>query len=121
MLTDKQEKFLELIFTPLYMNDYKGAAIEAGYSVNSSVWQIVDGLKEKILERVELELALSSPAAAKKIIEVLHNGETKGAKSILDAASTILDRAGLVKKDKMEVEHKGASGVFIMPSKKPID
>lgn len=120
ILTDKQEKFLELIFLPEYCNNYKAAAIEAGYSVNTPVWQIVNGLKQEILDRVELNLALHAPNASNKIVEVMNNPDSKGSKSVLDASGMILDRVGIVKKEKLEIDHKSVNGMFILPAKKEV-
>jgi hypothetical protein len=39
----------------------------------------------------------------------------------LQAAQTILDRVGLGKKDRLEVDHNVSGGIFILPEKKTID
>lgn len=120
MLTDKQTKFLDLIFLPEYIDDYKSAALAAGYSPTTPINNIIDGVKEMILERVEMYLALSAPKSAKRVVDVLNDPEIKGAKAILEASGMILDRVGVVKKDRIEIEHKSASGIFIIPAKKEL-
>jgi len=39
----------------------------------------------------------------------------------LAAAQTILDRAGVVKTDKLDVNHNVSGGIFILPEKQTID
>jgi hypothetical protein len=39
----------------------------------------------------------------------------------LQAAQTILDRVGLGKQDRMEVNHNVGGGIFILPEKQTID
>lgn len=116
-LTDKQEKFLELIFKPEYLHNYAKAAVDAGYSPNSPIHIIVQGVQKQILERVEMYLATKAPSAAMRIIDVLQSPDMKGAKAALEAATTIMDRVGLSKKERIELEVKAPSGVFILPSK----
>ena len=39
----------------------------------------------------------------------------------LQAAQTILDRAGVVKTDKLDVNHNVSGGIFILPEKQTIN
>ena len=39
----------------------------------------------------------------------------------LQAAQTILDRVGVAKRDRLDVTHKAAGGIFILPEKAPIE
>lgn len=118
-LTEKQAKFLEFIFLPQYVDNYKQAALDAGYSENSSVYDIVRGVQKEILAKVDQYLALNAPRAAKRVLDVLNNSDQKGAKVALDAAGMVLDRVGISKKDRLEVDVKAASGVLILiPAKK---
>ena len=39
----------------------------------------------------------------------------------LQAAQTILDRAGVVKTDKVDINHNVSGGIFILPEKHTID
>ena len=38
----------------------------------------------------------------------------------LQAAQTLLDRVGIAKRDKLDVTHSAASGIFIIPSKEKL-
>ena len=67
-------------------------------------------------------LARSAPSAAFKLIEVLDsNRPIPQANMKLKAAETILDRVGLGKQDKLQVDHNVSGGIFILPEKKTID
>ena len=107
-LTDKQESFLEhLIDTK---GDAKQAAELAGYSGHYS--QIVKSLI----------LANSAPRAAFKVVEIMEsNRPVVQASNKLAAAITLLDRVGVSKVDKLDVTHKAAGGIFLMPDKKPME
>ena len=117
-LTDKQESFLEhLIDTK---GDAKQAAELAGYSGHYS--QIVKSLKTEILEVTQEILANSAPRAAFKVVEIMEsNRPVVQASNKLAAATTLLDRVGVSKVDKLDVTHKAAGGIFLMPDKKPME
>jgi hypothetical protein len=117
-LTDQQELFLDLLFSDEFVNDPRGAANVAGYSQKTPIKSIMNGVKEEIIGRTDLYLVLHAPKSVKNIINVLDNPAQAGAKARLDAAAAILDRAGLSKKERVEVEHKAAPGVILLPPKK---
>jgi hypothetical protein len=61
-------------------------------------------------------LALNAPKAALGMIGVLDDPSALGARNTVAAAKELLDRAGVVKKEKMEVT--GPEGaMFILPPK----
>ena len=78
----------------------------------------LDALKEEILERAEYSLALNSAKAVKGLVDSLdEDGKTPGVNIRMEAAKQILDRVGLVKKDKIEMTGQVAHGIFILPAK----
>tara|TARA_R110002020_G_scaffold408772_1_gene618568 strand:+ start:111 stop:548 length:438 start_codon:yes stop_codon:yes gene_type:complete len=117
-LTDKQESFLEhLIDTK---GNAKQAAELAGYSGHYS--QIVKSLKTEILEVTQEILANSAPRAAFKVVEIMESDRpVVQANNKLAAATTLLDRVGVSKVDKLDVTHKAAGGIFLMPDKAPME
>lgn len=117
-LTEKQEKLLNLLFEDEFINNPRGAMRAAGYSDYTTFNEIVSGIKESIIEKTDQYLALHAAKAVQGVLDVLDNSEQKGAKARLEAASMILDRVGITKKERLEVEHKGASGILIIPAKK---
>tara|TARA_R100000458_G_C8248521_1_gene225905 strand:+ start:351 stop:788 length:438 start_codon:yes stop_codon:yes gene_type:complete len=119
-LTPKQESFLEhLVETH---GDAKKAAELAGYK--SHYHHVVKGLKSEILELTQEVLANSAPKAAFKLVEIMEsNRPIVQANNKLAAAQTLLDRVGVGKIDRVDVNHNvnGGGGIFLMPDKSPID
>jgi len=77
-------------------------------------------LREEIIEKASMVLAMNAPKAAFGIVGVLDDPSAMGARNSVAAAREILDRTGLVKKEQVEV--KGPeNGLFILPPKKTED
>ena len=118
-LTDKQQAFLtHLVET---QGDAKEAAKLAGYS--SHYHHVVKTLKSEILELTQEVLANSAPKAAFKLVEIMEsNRPIIQANNKLAAAQTLLDRVGVGKVDRVDVNHNvNSGGIFLMPDKKPLD
>jgi hypothetical protein len=117
-LTEKQEAFLNhLVDTG---GDFKKSAELAGYSGNH--YQILKALKNEVVDLASDVLAREAPTAAFKLIEVMKSDKpVPQANNKLQAAQTILDRAGVVKMDKVDINHNVSGGIFILPEKHTID
>jgi len=114
--TEKQLVFLDALFNEANGDPIKACAI-AEYSPKNH-YHVVKALKKEILERAETTLALHSAKAVKTIVD--HMGDdavNPGAKLRMLAAKEVLDRIGLVKKEKLEIDARVAHGIFIMPAK----
>jgi len=119
-LTEMQEKFLDALFGDAE-GDVKLAASMAGYA--PTTWnKVVAALKEEILERTEYELALNAPKAARKISSAMDTEESTapGVNTRLAAAKEVLDRVGIAKKERLQIEGTGANSIFILPAKNPV-
>ena len=115
-LSEKQKQFLSALFGEAEGNPREAAKV-AGYSPTSYP-KVVQGLKDEIIERAESVLAAHSPQAALGISRALtDDGSIPGASIRMEAAKQILDRVGLVKKEKIDVNAKVAHGIFILPPK----
>ena len=116
-LTEKQQKFLDCLVTT--NGDLKQAAELAGYS-NGSHYQVVKALKNEIIDFATDVLANSAPEAAFKLVEIMNtNKPMPQIQNKLQAAQAILDRVGVVKKERLDVNHNiGSGGVFILPEKR---
>lgn len=117
-LTDKQEKFLE------HLVDTKGnlklSAELAGYRGNH--YQVIQSLKEEIIDLASNVLAREAPSAAFKLVEIMHSDEAVPQANVkLQAAQTLLDRVGVIKKEKLDVNHNVTGGIFILPKKETIN
>ena len=114
-LTTKQQIFLENII-PCGGN-LKQAAEIAGYAPGSYT-TIAKDLRKEIIELAENVMAFNAPQAAMKVVEmVTSDNPVPQANVRLQAAQTLLDRVGLGKKDKLEVDVQNSQGLFILPAK----
>lgn len=119
-LTDTQEKFLDALFGEA-KGDPKLAAEIAGYAPHSYP-KVVRNLKKEIIELAENHLSTYSAKAAAKMVDLLEeDGTTPHANIRLAAASQILDRVGIVKKDQLDINMKALHGIFILPAKDGTD
>ena len=117
-LTEKQQSFLNYLVET--EGDAKKAAELAGYT--SHYHHVVKTLKNEILELTQEVLANSAPKAAFKLVEIMEsNRPIVQANNKLSAAQTLLDRVGVSKIDKLDVNHNLNSGIFVMPDKAPLD
>ena len=115
-LTKKQKIFLSALFGEAN-GEPRAAAEIAGYAPTSYP-KVVQGLKDQILERAETILAAHSPKAALSIANAIDDdGSIPGASIRMEAAKQILDRVGLVKREKIDINAKIAHGIFILPAK----
>lgn len=118
-LTDKQQLFLDTLFNEELNPDMcpKIARDVAGYVDNVSVTSIISGIKASLQDDMQSFFLSNSPAAAKKIISIMSDkNPSPNSDRVLSAASQILDRAGVSKKDKQEVELKLPDGIVILPA-----
>lgn len=118
-LTEKQEAFLEAL-----MGEARGSIREAmrlaGYSETTRTTEVVGPLKEQIIERASMMLAMNAPKAAFGMVGVLDDPTALGARNQINAAKEVLDRTGLIKKEQVEVKATGG-GMFILPPKNSDD
>jgi phage terminase small subunit len=114
-LTEKQQTFLNALFT-----EANGSLTEAkriaGYSPTQYTGDIVNALKEEILDRTNTYLAQNAPRAAMAMVGALHDPTQMGIKEKMQAAKEVMDRVGIIKAEKIHVEATG--GVMILPPKR---
>ena len=113
-LTDRQQKFIDALFSEAN-GSIKDAKIIAGYSPNSNNNEIISALKDEILEATQTYMAGNAPKAAVAMVSSIDDPTQLGIRDRLSASKEILDRIGLVKTEKMQVEETG--GVMLMPPK----
>lgn len=115
-LTPMQEAFLEALCGDSRGN-IREAMTAAGYSANTRINEVVGPLRDEIIDRASMVLAMNAPKATYSMVDVLNDPGSMGARNAVAAATQILDRTGLVKKEQVEI--KGPEGgVFILPPKK---
>ena len=113
-LTEKQQKFLDVLFDEAG-GDVVRAKELAGYSPNNSTTTIIKAIKEEIVEATQLYMARNAPRAAMSIVSGMVEPTELGMKDKLTAAKDLLDRVGLVKTEKLQVEAN--NGLMILPPK----
>ena len=113
--TEKQMAFLDALMGEAKGNIRRAMDI-AGYAKTTKSGEVVSNLREEVIKRASLMLALNAPKAAFGIVDVLDDPSSMGARNSISAAREILDRAGLVKKEQVEVASTGG-GMFILPPK----
>jgi phage terminase small subunit len=113
-LTERQQKFLDVLFDEAN-GDVVQAKILAGYSPTSSTSDIVRGIKDEVLEATQMYMARNAPRAAVAMVSGINDPTELGLREKMTAAKELLDRTGLVKTEKMQVETTG--GVMLMPVK----
>ncbi len=117
-LTEKQQKFLDCLIET--NGNPKEAAEMAGYSGNH--YQVVKSLKNEIIDLATDVLAHSAPEAAFKLVDIMQTDRPiPQIANKLQAAQTILDRVGVTKKERLEVNHNTSGGVFILPAKNDVN
>jgi hypothetical protein len=113
-LNERQQKFLDVLFEEAG-GDVVSAKKLAGYSENTPTTAIVKGLKEEILEATQMYMARNAPKAAMAMTGALYDPTELGIRDKMAAAKELLDRTGLIKTEKVQVEASG--GVMLMPAK----
>ena len=113
-LTEKQKKLLEVLFHEAG-GDIVTAKKLAGYSDATSSTEVINSLKEEILNATSIYMARNAPKAAMAMVGALYDPTELGIRDKMSAAKELLDRTGLVKTEKMQVEARG--GVMLMPPK----
>lgn len=113
--TELQQRFLDALCGDA-RGDIRTAMNIAGYSPQTKISEVVGPLKEEIVERASLMLAMNAPKATFSMLNVLDDPGQMGARNAVSAASQILDRAGLVKKEQVEVKGP-VGGIFVLPPK----
>jgi hypothetical protein len=113
-LTERQQKFLAVLFDEAG-GDVVAAKKLAGYSDKSNTSEVVKSMKDEIMEATQLYMSRNAPKAAMAMVGGLYDPTELGIRDKMTAAKELLDRTGLVKTEKMQVEATG--GVVLMPPK----
>lgn len=113
-LTERQQKFLDVLFDEAH-GDAVQAKRLAGYSDSVSTTEVIKGIKEEIMERTQLYMARNAPRAAMSLVAGMIDPTELGLRDKLNAAKDLLDRVGLVKTEKVQVE--ATNGLMILPPK----
>jgi hypothetical protein len=114
-LTEKQQKFLDVLFEEARGNLHEAKKL-AGYAPDQSTNLLVISLRDEILERTNTYLAQNAPRAAMAMVGALIDPTELGIKEKMQAAKEVMDRVGIIKSEKIQLETSG--GVMILPPKR---
>ena len=117
-LTERQQKFIDALFADANGN-IKDAKIIAGYSPNTNNNEIIASLKDEILDATQTYMAGNAPKAAVAMVTGIDDPTQLGIRDKMSAAKELLDRTGLIKTEKVQVEASG--GVMLMPTKQVVE
>ncbi len=117
-LTEQQQKFIDALFAEAN-GSIKDAKVIAGYSPNSNNNEIIKSLKDEIIEATQTYMAGNAPKAAVAMVTGIDDPTQLGIRDKMSAAKDLLDRAGLIKTEKLQVESSG--GVMLLPPKNNTD
>ena len=118
-LTEQQQTFLSVLATSA-KGDINKALNIAGYK-ETSYYNVIQSLKDEIIDVATKILAKSAPQASQKLVEILNSDDPiPQVNAKLQAAQTLLDRVGVSKRDKLDVTHTATSGIFLLPEKKTL-
>lgn len=117
-LTDKQQLFLDVLFEEAEGDPLKAKKL-AGYSDNVPTSSVTASLVDEIAELTRKFIAQSSTKAAYTMFKVMGATDMLGAKERMAAAKDLMDRAGFVKTEKVEIAT--TEPVFILPAKRSSD
>lgn len=116
-LNPQQEMFLDYLFSGTDIMHPDEAKQRAGYPKNYPVIKIIKGIQKELLERADEYLAMHTPAGVTGLVNIMNNPHDPGNKIKLQAIIEILDRGGVVKKEKAEVAAPTQNFIFTLPSK----
>ena len=114
-LTEKQQLFLDALFSNECGGDPVKAKRAAGYSDNFPTKELLKSLQDEIVDAARDHLHHLAAKAAMSMGEVLMTPEKLGNREKLAAAKELLDRVGIVKTEKVDVNIGG--GVILLPAK----
>jgi hypothetical protein len=117
-LTEKQQKFLDVLFDEAGGNLVKAKKL-AGYADAVTSKQVAEPLAEEIAELTKKFIASSATKAAYSMFEIMNSPTDLGNKEKMAAAKDVLDRGGFVKTEKVEVS--ATNPLFILPQKENED
>tara|TARA_R100000458_G_C8194449_1_gene187044 strand:- start:343 stop:711 length:369 start_codon:yes stop_codon:yes gene_type:complete len=113
-LTEKQQKFMAVLFDEAG-GDVVTAKKLAGYSDGTATSDILKALKDEIADGTKEYMARIAPKAAVAMGNALVDPTELGIRDKMTAAKDLLDRAGFIKTEKVNVESSG--GLFVLPAK----
>lgn len=119
-LSAQEFAFLDYLFDGEKMRNPDEAKQLAGYPSNYPVLKIIRKVSKELLQKCDDYLALYAPHGLMGLMDILNNPNEPGSKIRLQAVVELLDRAGVVKKEKSEVASAAPSYILYLPPKQEL-
>ena len=113
-LNERQHRFLDVRYDGVGW-DVEQAKVLTGYSAPSSTSDIIKSSEEEVMDATQLYMSRNAPKAAVAMVSGVDDPTQLGIRDKLSASKELLDRVGLIKTEKVQVEASG--GVMILPPK----
>lgn len=119
-LTKQELLFMECLFDGQEMRNPDLAKKMAGYDSSYPVLKIVRRISKELVQKCDDYLALYAPQGLRGLFDVINNPTEPGSKVKLQAIIELLNRAGVVAKDKTEINQAAPNYIFYLPNKQEI-
>lgn len=120
-LPTQEQIFLDYLFDGETVCHPNEAKIKAGYPADYPILKIMKAVQKELIERMDSTATMYTPQAFMGLIELMNEPETPGNKLRLQVLLELLDRGGVVKKEKTEVVAAAPNFMFVLPSKVQIE
>lgn len=120
-LTEQEQLFLDYLFDGDVIRHPNEAKQLAGYAKDYPLSKILKNINKELVERCDNYLTLYAPKGVVGLLNIINDPNEPGTKIRLQAITDLLDRAGVVKKEKSEVMQAQPNFMFVLPSKTSID
>jgi hypothetical protein len=114
-VTERQQLLIDHLLGAA-KGDVRTAMTMAGYSEYTTTHEALNPIADEIIKQTQMYIATNAPKAAIGMVGVITDPSMLGAKNVIAASKELLDRAGLVKKEKIEITAPEGA-MFILPPK----
>jgi hypothetical protein len=115
--TEMQTKFLDAMSDPDNRGDVRACMDIAGYSKAYRPSALVKELKDELLNMAQTMLAGSAVKTTMSLTGLIDDPINPAARTIIAAADAILDRVGIVKTERVEVEAR-VHNIALLPTRR---
>ena len=117
-LLNREEEFLNKLFDE-FQGDLRSAMSAVGYPKDTPTSVVTKKLHKQIQERSREFIAASTARASLQLVNIYLDPTAPGAKNIIATSKEILDRGGVYKEERVQVQDE--SNMFILPPKEEQD
>lgn len=120
-LTIQEQAFLDYLFDGDNLRHPNEAKQLAGYSADYPLDKILKNITNELIKKCDNYLAVYAPRGVIGLLNIINNPTEPGSKIKLQAITDLLDRAGVVKKEKTETVQPLTNYMFVLPQKELIN